>query len=281
MSGTIRAGLLLAAAVLGAGVARARLVALEAPSAGPKDLLYLPNGKYLRAASLGQAPVAADLVYFWAIQYYSDYQRADRFRYIEHVFGSVIPELDPRFIDPYWLGALILTTEAADLEGGLRLLDLGAAKNPGEWVLPFLAGWECDHAKEYDRAAAYFDRAARIPGAPAALVRLVAGMRARGGNLREAIAKWNEVLADPRGDDASHAIAERQVRTLTVRADLKDLEAAVVTFRELRGAPPRRLDDLVHSGLLPRVPLDPDGKPYRYDPVTGTVSSDASRVLGS
>ncbi|HJQ96704.1 MAG TPA: hypothetical protein VJ826_00245 [Candidatus Polarisedimenticolaceae bacterium] len=280
MSGTIRASLLLVAAVLGAGLARARLVA-DAPSAGSKDLLYLPNGKYLRAASLGHAPVAADLVYFWAIQYYSDYDRADRYRYIEHVFGTVIPELDPRFIDPYWLGALILTTEASDLEGGLRLLDLGAEKNPKEWVLPFLAGWECDHAKEYDRAAAYFDRAARIPDAPAALVRLVAGMRARGGNLREAIAKWNEVLADPRGDDASHAIAERQVRTLTVRADLKDLEAAVATFRERRGINPRRLEELVHAGILTRLPQDPDGRPYRYDPATGAVSSDASRVLGS
>ncbi|HVQ34927.1 MAG TPA: hypothetical protein VMT33_02875 [Candidatus Bathyarchaeia archaeon] len=281
MSGALRAGLLLATAVLGTGLARARLVALDAPSSGSKDLLYLPNGKYLRAASLGQAPLAADLVYFWAIQFYSDYGRADRFRFTEHVFGSVIPELDPRFIDPYWLGALILTTEGGDLEGGLRLLDLGAEKNPREWVFPFLAGWECDHAKEYDRAAAYFDRAARIPDAPAALVRLVAGMRARGGNLREAIAKWEEVLTDPRGDDASHAIAERQVRTLTVRADLQDLEAAVLTFRERRGAPPRRLDELVHAGILTRLPLDPDGKPYRYDPRTGAVTSDASRVLGS
>jgi hypothetical protein len=277
----IGAALLLAAAVSGAALARARLVEIEAPRAGTKELLYLPNGKYLRVASLGQAPVVADLVYFWAIQYYSDYDRADRYKYIEHVFGTVIPELDPRFVDPYWLGALILTTEANDHEGGLRLLDLGAEKNPGEWVFPFLAGWECDHAKEYDRAAGYFERAAGIPGAPAALVRLVAGMRARGGDLREAIAKWEEVLHDPRGDDASHAIAERQVRTLTVRADLKDLDAAVVAFRERHGAPPRRLEELVRGGLLPRLPLDPDGKPYHYDPATGTVSSDASRVLGS
>jgi tetratricopeptide (TPR) repeat protein len=281
MSRRAAAAALFAFAALAAGWARARLDTLEAPRAGTKELLYLPNGKYLRAASLGQAPIVADVVYFWAIQYYADYGREDRYKYIEHVFGTVIPELDAHFIDPYWLGALILTTEAGDVEGGLRLLDLGAERNPHEWILPFLAGWECDHAKEYDRAAAYFDRAARIPDAPAALVRLVAGMRARGGNLREAIAKWEEVLTDPRGDDVSHAIARRQVRTLRVRADLKDLDAAVLAFRERRGAPPRRLEDLVRAGLLGRVPLDPDGKPYGYDPATGTVSSEASRVLGS
>jgi tetratricopeptide (TPR) repeat protein len=271
---------LLLASVAGAGVARARLVALQAPR-GAKDLLYLPNGKYLKVASLGQASVVADLVYFWAIQYYSDYDRADRYTYVEHVFGKVIPELDPRFVDPYWLGALILTTEAGDLEGGLRLLELGAEKNPHEWIFLFLAGWECDHVKDYDRAAAYFDRAARVPDAPAELVRLVAGMRTRGGNLREAIAKWQEVLDDPRGDDAAREIARRQLRTLRVRADVQDLEGAIAAYREREGAAPRRLEDLVRAGVLPSLPLDPDGKPYRYDATSGTVTSDASRVLGS
>ena len=269
------------AAVAGATLSRARIVALEAPRAGTKELLYLPNGKYLKAASLGQASVVADLVYLWAIQYYSDYDRADRYTYVEHVFGKVIPELDPRFVDPYWLGALILTTEAQDLDSGLRLLELGAEKNPREWIFLFLAGWECDHVKDYDRAAAYFERAARVPDAPAPLVRLVAGMRARGGNLREAIAKWEEVLADPRGDEASQAIARRQLRTLQVRADVKDLEEAIASFRERQGAMPRRLDDLVRAGFLKRLPLDPDGKAYRYDAASGTVTSDASRVLGS
>jgi len=53
-------------------------------------LLYLPNGRYLKVASLGQAPLLADLIYIWAIQYYSDYERKDRFRYVRHVFGGVI-----------------------------------------------------------------------------------------------------------------------------------------------------------------------------------------------
>ena len=38
-------------------------------------------------ASLGQAQVMADLLYLWAIQYYSSYDREDRGRYVEHLFG--------------------------------------------------------------------------------------------------------------------------------------------------------------------------------------------------
>ena len=116
--------LLLVLAVSGAVSARARLVAIDVSGQGSKDLLYMPNGKYLKAISLGHAPLVADFVYLWAIQYYSDYDRGDRYRYVEHVFGDVIGELDPGYTDPYWLGALILTTEAQDLEAGLRLLEV-------------------------------------------------------------------------------------------------------------------------------------------------------------
>ena len=55
------------------------------------------------------------MIYIWAIQYYSNYEREDRYRYVEHVFGEVIAELDPHYIDPYWMGALIITIEAQDL----------------------------------------------------------------------------------------------------------------------------------------------------------------------
>jgi len=273
--------LLLAAAVLGAGSARARLADIAAAGRGAKELLYMPNGKYLKAISLGHAPLLADFVYLWAIQYYSDYDLEDRYRYVEHVFGDVIAELDPRYTDPYWLGAIILTTEAKDVDAGLRLLDRGCERNPSAWILPYLAGWECDRVGRFDRAAAYFDRAAKTPGAPPALFRLKAGMTALTGNLREAIARWRDVLDDPRNDDGARAIATRQIRTLTVRADLQDLDAAIAAYRERNGRSPRSLDDLVRVGIVRALPQDPDGRAYGYDPAAGTVSSTASRVLGS
>ena len=272
---------LLAVAALGVGSARARLVDIDTSGGGTKDLLYMPNGKYLKAISLGHAPLLADFVYLWAIQYYSDYNQVDRYRYVEHVFGEVIAELDPGYIDPYWLGALILTTEGKDEEAGLRLLDRGFEKNPSEWILPFLAGWECERFGQFDRAAVYFDRAAKAPGAPPDLFRLKAGMTARTGNLKEAIARWQDVLDDPRNNDEARAIAARQIRTLSVRADVQDLDAAIATYRLRNGRPPRSLEDLVRTGILKALPADPDGNAYAYDPSGGTVSSAASRVLGS
>jgi tetratricopeptide (TPR) repeat protein len=247
---------------------------------GANDLLYLPNGKYLRVASLGQAPLLADLVYLWAIQFYSDYDRADRFVYVEHVFREVIAELDPHYVDPYWVGALIMSVEAHDLQAALRLLDRGFERNPDEWRLPFIAAWECYHAGEYDRAKRYFEIAERVPGAPPMVSRMRAGMAFRSGRLREAIRLWAEVREDPAADSYSVAIAKKQIRRLTPMADVEELQQAVDRFRNENGHNPESLAQLRERSYIARVPEDPDGRPYLYDPASGHVSYSAQHVLG-
>jgi len=271
--------LLVVLCLLVAGTAGARLERLSESRSRTTQLLYLPNGNYLRVAALGQQSMLADLVYLWAIQFYANYERADRYRYVEHVFGEVITELDPYYLDAYWMGALIMTLEAHDLDAGLRLLDKGFEANPDEWILPYLAGWECRFAGQFVRAADYFRQAAMIPGAPAHVRRMVAGMYKLAGDIREALALWSEVLEDPDSDPASRAIAERQVRDLHTRADIDDLTEAAGQFRYDNGIYPARLDELVTRGYVATLPLDPDGNAYDYDPQLGTVSSVAGRIL--
>jgi len=245
-----------------------------------EELLYLPNGKHLRLISMGQAPLIADLIYIWAIQYYSNYERSDRYRYVEHVFGDVIAELDPHYIDPYWLGALIMTVEAQDLEAGLRLLDKGIAANPDQWILPYLAAWECYRGGDYDRAAAYFTAASEIPSAPFAVRRMRAGVVARAGDLRMALGLWEDVRNDPQSDAASVAIAERQVRNLRARIELRELQSAVDRFRTENARYPASLEELRQQGYTRVPPLVLHDGEYAYDPRTGRVSSTAGRVLG-
>lgn len=280
IAGRAAAAAMLATAVVVVGVAGSRLEALVVERDPAEKLLYLPNGKYLELASVGQAPLVADAIYLWAIQFYSNYEREDRLRYVEHVFSNVITELDPHFIDAYWLGAMILGVESGDLEASLSLLDKGHERNPDTWILPYLAGWECYFAQQPERAAVYFDRAAGLPGAPLLTRRMQAGMLSRTGDLRDALRLWIEVLEDPDADSASISIARRKVRELKLRIDLSDLQAAVGAFRDDNGRTPLRLEELVRRGYVRSVPRDPDDEPYVYDPATGTVSSRAGRVLG-
>ncbi|HKQ62862.1 MAG TPA: hypothetical protein VJS92_16335 [Candidatus Polarisedimenticolaceae bacterium] len=276
------AGLLVAAlAGLGAAAAGSRLERVTSQRPAYDSLLYLPNGPYLRVASLGHASLVADAVYIWAIQFYSNYERQDRYHYVEHVFSNVIAELDPHYVDPYWLGSMILIAEAHDLEAGLRLLDKGFANNPDQWVLPYLAGWECYHVRQLDRAARYFQQAAAVPGAQPAVARMAAHMQARTGSLREALRFWEAALADPECDQRTRAIARQQMRDLKPRVDVEELRAAVERFRIDNARPPRALAELRERGYLGVVPVDADGREYPYDARAGTVSFAATRVLGA
>jgi len=247
---------------------------------GADELLYLPNGKFLKVASLGQAPVLADLIYIWAIQFYSDYARDDRFRYVRHVFSDVIAELDPHYIDAYWLGAMILIVEDGDLEGGLALLDQGFAANPDKWILPYLAAWECWLADQHERAAEYFELAAAIPQAPTGVRRMRAAMVARSGDLEASLRLWQEILDDPGTDPTSVKIAERKIRGLTVRIHQRDLRAAIERFRIDNSRYPESLAELHRVGYIRFIPRRPDGTDYDYDPTSGQISGPRGRILG-
>ena len=255
-----------------------RLRSLEAGRGPAQHLLYLPNGRYLRVASLGNAPLLADLIYLWSIQYYGNFQIEDRYQYVEHIYGNVITELDPHYFDPYWIGALIISVETGNLDKALELLDKGFARNPDQWIFPYLAGWESASAKRYDRAVEYFQKAAAVPTAPPDIARLVAGMYQRAGDARTALAEWTR-LARETTDPGVRKIAENRARALRVDLDLAAIRAGIERYRATRGRPPARLDDLVREGYLASLPMNPEGVPYAYDAGTGSAGAGPPRVI--
>lgn len=269
---------LVAAALAGIGISDAALRPLEAGRGASHHLLYLPNGRYLRLAALGNAPLLADVIYLWSIQYYANYQIADRYAYVEHVYSGIITELDPHYFDPYWLGALILSVEAGSLDKALALLDKGFANNPEKWIFPYLAGWECSTAKRYDRAIGYFKQAAAVPSAPPDVQRLVAGMYQKAGDAQTALAEWKRIERETK-DPSVRKVAENRVNALTVDLDLERLRGAIERYRVERGAAPVRLEDLVRARVLSVLPEPPGGGEYGYDPRTGAVTAGPARVI--
>jgi len=232
-------------------------------------IIYIPSGKYLKYATFGFSSVLADLIYLWAIQYYSDYSIPDRFDHLEHIF-SIIAELDPRYVDPYELGAIVAVYEANNLNLGLKILDLGLEKNPQEWFFPFQAGQLAQLRKNYELARIYYQKAMEIPGAPDLVKRLYAFSAFKTMDLETSLKTWLEIYETAQ-DDRVKKIASNHLYQVKAAIDKKVIEEAIGKFREKYGRNPYDLNQLVRAGFLKEIPKDLDGLDYLYDAKTGEV----------
>lgn len=259
--------------------AEGRLHELTIARPAGSHLLYLPSGRYLRAIAPGYREVLADAIYLWSIQYYANYRPDERAKYLEHIYGGVITELDPHYQDPYVIGAMIMALEAEDVEMALRLLEKGMEANPTNWLFPLEAGFYCyDMLGDYERASRYFEHAIRIPGVHPAIRRLHASMFEKMGDARISLAYWTEIYQTAE-DDYVRNVAYRHCHDLKIRVDLEDLRAGVSVYEARFSRKPASLEALVDAGIANRLPVDPEGNPYLYNRSSGEVRSLARPML--
>lgn len=249
-----------------------RIVRTKLPGS---SIIYVPSGRFLRYAALGYRSLAADLIYLWSIQYYSTPTIDDRFDHLDHIF-AIINELDPRYQDPYEIGALIAVQEARNPRSALTILDRGAENNPDQWIYTFNAGHIAMMVlKDFELAERYFERCMRIPGAPDFVERLRANAIFKKGDLKTSWETWLDIYRRAT-DDRTKKIASNHLYNVKATIDRTALEEAAAKYRERFGHWPADLETLVRTGIIREVPTDLDGRPYVYDPATGRVRTAVS-----
>jgi tetratricopeptide (TPR) repeat protein len=235
-------------------------------------IIYLPSGQYLKPMTFGFSSLAADMIFLWAIQFYGNPAIPDKFKPFDHIF-SILSELDPRWVDPYEVGALIALNDARDVALAIRILDLGLAKNPDRWIFPMQAGHYAQYyAKDFDLARAYYKKVMDIPGSPPIAKRLYANAAFKTLDFKTAWETWTEVH-DTSEDEAVRKIASNHLYNIKAVVDVEAVRNAVFDFRTRAGRNPASLDELVRAGHLREVPRDLDGRDYLYDPKTGQMTT--------
>jgi tetratricopeptide (TPR) repeat protein len=236
------------------------------------SIIYIPSGKFLKYATFGYSSLAADMVYLWAIQYYSNYTIAERYDHLDHIF-AIIAELDPRYLDPYEMGAIIAVYEARDPYLAFKVLDRGLEKNPDQWIFPYQAGHYAQMVmKDYELARKYYKRTMEIPDSPPIAKRLYANSAFKGMDYETAWQSWLEVFQTAE-EERIKKIASNHLYQVKSAMDVKRIEDAIEEYKQKYGQNPPSLEHLVRGGLLDSLPQDLDGNDYLYDPEKGEVES--------
>ena len=251
-------------------VTRQKLESINRQKIPGSSIIYIPSGKHLKYATFGYNSLLADLFYIWAIQYYSDTSITDRFEYLDHIF-SIISELDPNYLDPYQIGALIAIYEANDFELGLEFLDRGLINNPKQWILPFEAAHYAQLVKkDYKLAQRYYKKTMEIEGSPPIVQRLYANAAFKLTDYSTSWKLWLEIYNGAE-DERIKKIASNHLYQVKAARDIEEITKALEEFKIQYSRLPQDLNQLVRAGYLRSLPKDFDNQDYVYDPDTGEV----------
>jgi hypothetical protein len=250
-----------------------------APMADRPELMYLRSAPVVQRAVLDYDAIAADLYWIRALQHFG----GERVSAPPHVRSYTLlyplldltTSLDPYFSIAYRFGAIYLGEPYPDGPGrpdlSVALLRKGVAAQPAKWQymmdLGFVYYW---HLRDYKGAAAAFQQASQMPGAPAWLRPLAAVTLAEGGHRDASRALWEQLAQAEEPwlrDSATLRLAQLDAMDV-----IESLQGRVATFRAAHPGEPVTWERLAAARLLPGIPVDSSRTPFVLDPATGSIT---------
>jgi hypothetical protein len=232
------------------------------------DFLYISSPKLVKRLSLGYDGLLADIYWTRAVQYYGGVHHAGggTFKQLWPLL-NITTQLDPHLMPAYQYGATFLTQKPPAGPGmpqaAIELMQSGIQKNPDEWRLYYNLGfiYYLD-LKDYPRAAVVFQEGSDKPHAHPFMKVLAAQSAQRGGEAETAELLWETMYASTH-DKYLRENAMWHLRALKVDRDVTKLEELVGVYRERFGRLPVSFVEMTKAALLPGIPLDPLGNPYK------------------
>jgi hypothetical protein len=236
------------------------------------SVLYVRSAAALQRMALSYDAILADVYWIRAVQLYGDTRLG---RMVDQDFTLLYPllelttALDPHFDVAYQFGALFLAEKPPGGPGrpdlALKLLERGVQAQPDDWRLYQAAGfvhyWSY---RDYVKAADWFARASRLPGAPVWMEPLAAVTLAEGGNRKASRVLWGQILQTA-ADGWFKREATRRLKQLDAMDQIELLQKVVDTFVAKNGRAPRDWSEMARAGYVRGAVVDPNGAPYRLD----------------
>jgi tetratricopeptide (TPR) repeat protein len=241
------------------------------PRAVVDDALYINSPKMLKRASLGFDGLMACIYWTRVVQYFGErhFNHAASYNELAPLL-EITTELDPQLYPPYPFGASFLAPAppngAGEPERAIELMEFGIRHNPDNWRLYYNLGFVYyTELKDFKKASEVFEQGAQVPGANPLMKVLAAKMAGHAGDLATARLLWGSTLESSH-DSYIRANAIEHLRAIQVDEDVTSLQSAVTRFGERTGRLPTSMSELVTAEHWRRIPVDPDGHPYKLTP---------------
>jgi hypothetical protein len=194
---------------------------------------------------------------------------------------DITTDLDPQLIVAYETGAIFLCQKAPDGAGqpdkAVALVEKGIRENPSYWRLYFTLGF-IHYVDRHDPRAAQqaFEKGAEVPGALPWMRVMAARMAEHANDRATALYLWKTIYETNVNEEIKKTAAKHLI-SLRADSDMDELERRTKAYRERFGTNPAGWSDLVRAGLLPGVPMDPNGVPYKLLPDGSVQVEDPSQ----
>jgi tetratricopeptide (TPR) repeat protein len=234
--------------------------------------MWLRAGPAMQRAALGYDALAADLFWMRAVVYFGRQRLStakDKTYDLLYPLLDLVTLLDARFTVAYRFGAIFLSEQYPGGPGrpdlAIELLQRGLARDPARWEyardIGFVYWWSY---RDHTMAADWFEQASAMPGAPAWLKSTAALMLTQGGEREAARQLWRQLYDSAEVEWLKRA-AEIRLAQIDALDQIDQLNMMVWRYKARKQQFPASWQELVLSGVLRGVPVDPSGAPYVLD----------------
>jgi hypothetical protein len=224
----------------------------------------------LKITSFEFKGIVSDLLFIKAMVFMgSTYERneeprlkPEKWQWLDKVL-TASTDLDPYFIDPYYLANAHLTWDGGLVRETNLLLEKGIRYRDWDWILPFYAGFNSffflhDSAK----AADFLVIASKRPGPSEQLLSLASRLAYKDKKTENAILFLEAVEKKTENERLKNEYQTR-VHALQVRLFL---ERSLLIYKEKFRRVPVSLQRMIEKGILKEIPRDPYGGKFSISP---------------
>jgi len=230
------------------------------------EVLFIPSAKAVKRMSLGYSGLLADLYWLRAVQYFGNHHlaRAKEYDLLDPLLDITVT-LDPKLEPAYRFGSIFLAQKPPQGAGrpdlAVRLVERGINEFPDDWRQYFNLGFiHYMDRHDYIAAAEAFERGSRLPNAHPFLRLMAARMRAQGGDRETARLLWQNIY-DTYPDETMRSNAVEHLNALRYDEMIEQIQKRVELAAGELGRQPRAWQEVVQTGFLRGIPLDPKGRP--------------------